>query len=51
MREAGLKEVEEYITGSQNTAAQYFVVQPIMDLWEEAVQRLGMRVSKRWWEQ
>ena len=51
MREAGLEEVETYITQRQNTAAQYIATRPILDLCEEAERRPGAGVSKRWWEQ
>ena len=51
IREAGLEEVETYITQRQNTVAQYIATQPILELCEEAERRPGARVSKRWWEQ
>ena len=51
IREAGLEEVETYITRRQNTVAQYIATQPILELCEEAERRPGARVSKRWWEQ
>ena len=47
MQEAGLEEVEEYITRRQNTIAQYIVTRPILDLCEESVRRPGTWVSKR----
>ena len=31
--------------------AQYILTQPILDLCERTNQRLGARVSRRWWEQ
>ena len=51
MQDLGSEEVEAYVLKRQNTAAQYIVTQPIIDLCEEAVQWPGTRVSKRWWEQ
>ena len=32
-------------------SAQYIVTQPILDLYEIYVRRLGAWVSRRWWEQ
>ena len=51
MVEAGLKGVGTYIMRRQNTVAQYIATQPILDLCEWSAQRLGVRVSRRWWEQ
>ena len=39
------------IIRKQNTAAQYIPTRPILDLCEQATQRPGVRVSRRWWEQ
>ena len=39
------------ITRRQNTVAEYIATRPILDLCERATQRLGARVSRRWWEQ
>ena len=50
MREAGFKEIRQSITRRQNTVAQYIATRPIPDLCEQATQRLGERVSRRWWE-
>ena len=50
MQEAGFEEVEACVLRRQNTAAQYIVMRPILDLCEETVQILGMWVVKRWWE-
>ena len=49
--EAGMEKVEEYILRRHNTVAQYIATWLILDLCEEAVRRLGTRVSKRWSEQ
>ena len=50
MKEAGFEEVDVYVTRSQNTVTQYIMVQPILDLCEETVQRTGTWVAKMWWE-
>ena len=47
VRQAGLEEVETYITWIQNTVAQYIAMQPIMELGEEAERRMGVQVLKR----
>ena len=49
MREAGLKEAEEYITLRHNTSVQYITMWPIMDLYEKVEIQSVMQVSKRWW--
>ena len=51
MREAGLEGIRKSTTRRQNTVAQYIATRPILDLCEQATQRLGERVSRRWWEQ
>ena len=33
----------------QNTVAHYIVMRLLLDLCEEAVRRMGTRVSKCWW--
>ena len=43
MQEAGLEEAEVYILQRQNTAVQYIVTLPIMDLCEEAMQSRGSK--------
>ena len=35
----------------QNTVAQYIATRPILGLCERATQRVGERVSRRWWDQ
>ena len=49
--EAGFEGIGKYITMRQNTAAQYIVTRPILDLCERSAWRSGERVSLRWWEQ
>ena len=51
MAEAGLQEVETYVSRRQNTMAQYIVTRPIMELHLAVKQRPGPRVAIRWWEQ
>ena len=48
MQEAGFEEVEAYLLRRKNTAAQYIVKQPILDLCEEMVRMPGTWVAKRW---
>ena len=50
MQEAGFEEMEACVLRRQNTALQYIVMCPIMDLCKETVQISGMWVVKRWWE-
>ena len=51
MREAGFEDIRKSIKRRQNTAAQYIVTRPILDLCEQNTQRAGERVYPRWWEQ
>ena len=51
MAEAGMKEVETYVSFRQNTMAQYIATRPIMDLCLVANRRPGPRVTMRWWVQ
>ena len=51
MAEAGLNEVETYISRRQNTVAQYIATRPIMDLRLAVKCRPGPRVAMRWREQ
>ena len=51
MTEAGLKEVETYLSLRQNTVTYFIATRPIMYLCLAEGRRLGPRVSKRWWEQ
>ena len=50
VEEAGLKEVENYVSHLQNTVAHFIATRPIMDLCLATKRRLGSRVAKRWWE-
>ena len=50
MSEAGLQEVEIYISFCHNTVAQSIAISPIMDLFLVAERFMGSRVAKRWWE-
>ena len=50
MQEAVFKEVEACVLWRQNTAEQYIVMLPILDLCEETLQIPGMWVVKRWWD-
>ena len=50
MKEAGFEGIRKSIARRQNTVTQYIATQPIMDLCEQATQRLGARVSQQWWE-
>ena len=49
--EAGLQELETYISRRKNTVEKFIEVRTIMDLGLEAERRPGSRVSRRWWEQ
>ena len=51
MAEAGLQEVETYVSRRQNTLAQYITTRPIMDLFLAAKQRRGPKVAMWGWEQ
>ena len=49
MSEAGLQEVDTYVSLFQNTVSQFIVTRLIMNLHLVAQRRPGPRVSKRWW--
>ena len=51
MEEAGLQEVEIYVSLRQNTVAQFIDTRPIMDLCLAADRRLWSRLTKYWWDQ
>ena len=51
IQEAGFEEVEACVLRSQNTAAQYILMRPILDLCEETVHIQGMWVVKSCREQ
>ena len=48
MVEAGLQQVETYVSCHQNTVAQYIATSPIMDLCMMVKRRLGPRGKMRW---
>ena len=47
---AGLQDMETYVSGRQNTVAQYIATRPIMELCLAAKQKPGPRVEMRWRE-
>ena len=51
MDEAGLQELENYVSCHQNTVTQLIEIRPIMDLFMVAERRPGSQVDRRWWEQ
>ena len=51
MQGAGFEGIRKVITRRQNTVAQYIATRPILNLCERATQRVGTRVSWRWWDQ
>ena len=51
MEEAGIHEVDTYVSCHQNTVTQFNVTRPIMDLCLASECRPGPRLSKRRWEQ
>ena len=51
MAEAGLQEVEAYISHHQNTVTHFINTRPIMDLCLASARSPGSRVANRWWEQ
>ena len=51
MEEAGLQEVETYLSRRRNTLAQYIATRPIIDLWLAKNWRPGPRLAMQWWEQ
>ena len=50
MAEAGMQEVETYVSHRQNNVTQFIATRPIMDLCLETVWNPGAWVLKRWWE-
>ena len=50
MVEAGFEGIRKYVTGRQNTVAQYIATQPILDLCDRSAQRPGAWVYRRWWK-
>ena len=51
MTEAGLQEVETFVSLRQNTVTQFIATRPVVDLCLAAKRRPGPRVSNWWWEQ
>ena len=51
MKEAGLQEVENYVSLLHNTVAQFIAARPIMDLCMASERRLGSQVANKWWDQ
>ena len=51
MEDAGLEEVDTYVSHHHKTVTQFIVIRRIMDLRISAEQGPGSRVSHRWWEQ
>ena len=50
MAEAGLQEVETYVSHRQNTMEKYVATRHIMYLCLMVKRRPGPRVALRWWE-
>ena len=51
MAEAGLQEVDTYVSRHQNTVAKFIATRPIMDLCLAAARSMGSMVSNKWWNQ
>ena len=51
MREVGFVKTRKAVTSRQNAVTQYIATQLILDLCEQATQREGAGVSRRWWDQ
>ena len=51
MEEAGIQEVETYVSRHKNNVAQYIATRPIMYLCLTAKLSPGSRVAIWWWEQ
>ena len=51
MLEAGFKGIRKAVTRRQNKVTQYIATRTNLDLCERAMQRVGVRVSRRWWDQ
>ena len=51
MEEAGLLEVENYVSRHQNTVTQFIATRTILDLCLVEERRMGSRVANWWWEQ
>ena len=51
MAEAGLQEVDTYISRHHNTVAEFIVTRPIMELCLGEERRPGSSATNRWWDQ
>ena len=51
MADAGLQEVNTYVSSRKNTVLQYIATRPIMYLCLASKRRPGPRVEMQWWEQ
>ena len=51
MREVRFEGIIKAVTRRQNTVVQYITTRPILNLCDQAMQRVGARVSRRWWDQ
>ena len=51
MHAVGLEEMENYIYRHHNTAVQYIVTLPIINLCLEVERRTGSQVPNIWWNQ
>ena len=51
MTEAGLQEVDTYVSRRQNTVTNFIASRLIMELCLAAAWSPGSRVANRWWEQ
>ena len=49
MAEAGMQEVDTYVSLCHNTFTQFIATSPIVDLCLEVERRLGPQVSRSWW--
>ena len=50
MEEAGLEEVDTYVSRRHNTTTQFITTRPIMDLYLAAERSPGSRATNRLWE-
>ena len=51
IRETGFKRIRKTVTRRQNAVAQCIETRRVLELCERATQRVGLRVSRRWWDQ
>ena len=50
MKEMGMVGIQTSILLRQNMVAQFIATRPILDLCEQATQRTGAQVYRKWWE-